>query len=51
MWYVKNVRADAMKQMMQDKICNSSPDLMVAEIRSKMYARGEKAFTTMLIQF
>ena len=51
MWYVKNVRADAMKQMMQDKLCNSSPDVMVAEIRSKMFMRGEKSFTTMIRQF
>ena len=48
----ENVReANEQKMLLEDEICNSSIDIIVAEIRSKVLPRGDKAFTTLIFQF
>lgn len=45
---IKILRADALKQLHEDKLCNSSIETITSEIRSKLLLRGEKSFTTLI---
>lgn len=49
--YEKVKRDEAFKKKHEEEICKSSHESMIAEIRAKLTARGDKAFTTLIRQF
>lgn len=51
MCYDRILQAQELKKKHEDKICNTSKETMIEEIRGKLVARGEKAFTTLIRQF
>merc|ERR1712032_1538187 len=51
MWYIKVIRGDALKKMHEDKVSNSTPEVLIEEVRSRIVSRGGKAFTTLICQF
>ena len=41
-------KANELKTKFEDQLCNSSPEAIIEEIRSKVLTRGGKAFATLI---